>query len=422
MPAPSPEEETLERSLARTPRQPDLWIRLGLARAQRGAEAGAEAAYRSVLEQDPGSSLAWQCLGLLREQQRRYDEAIDCFQAGVDRGGSRPALWANLAKLQHQTGRVEASRRSYEEAVRLDPANPFYREMLRKVTFLRDVLDGPSVDAAIAGYRSSLAPGSAATDRELRELFEALFAFLSAFGHREAALRLGRKHLELWPDSPWMPYLLQAVKGESGFDRSPPGYVAEHFDAFAAGFDAQLVGALGYDIPEKIVSALQAAGALGTPGDVVDAGCGTGLCAPGLRPFARTLTGVDLSPRMLELAAKRGGYDELACADLNDFLRRAPARFDLMVAADVLVYVGDLTAFFSAAAVALRPGGWLAFSTEREEQGTYRLRPSGRFGHAAAYVRGAAGGRFVEVACQETTIRLETTFRLPGQLFVFRRR
>ena len=345
MAAPSPEEETLERSLARTPRQPDLWIQLGLARAKRGADAEAEAAYRQVLEQDPDSAIAWQCLGLLREQQRRYAEAVDCFQASVDRGGARPALWANLAKLQHQTGRVEASLRSYAEAVRLEPGNRFYQEMRRKITFLRDVLEGPSVDAAIAGYRSSLAPEAVATDRELLELFQTLFGFLSAFGHREAALRLGRKHLELWPDSPWMDYLLQAVKGERGFDRSPPGYVAEHFDAFAAGFDAQLVGALGYDIPEKIAAALQAAGALAEPGNVLDVGCGTGLCAPWLRLGARTLIGVDLSPRMLEQAAKRGLYDSLACAELTAFLRQAPGRFFLLVAADVLVYVGDLGSF-----------------------------------------------------------------------------
>jgi predicted TPR repeat methyltransferase len=219
-----------------------------------------------------------------------------------------------------------------------------------------------------------------------------------------------------------MEYLLKAVEGTTEIDHAPAAYLAEHFDAFADGFDAQLVGVLGYDIPEKLCAAVQAATPAGHRYDVLDAGCGTGLCGPRLLPCARTLTGVDLSPRMLAQAAKRGLYGELVCEDVTSHLLRSANRFDLVVAADVMIYLGNLEPFFKAAALAIRPGGLLAFSTETQEDGTYRLLPSGRFSQSEAYVRGLAAPAFVEEACLATTIRWEADRRLPGQIFVLRRR
>jgi len=138
--------------------------------------------------------------------------------------------------------------------------------------------------------------------------------------------------------------------------------------------------------------------------------------------LVRTLVGVDLSPKMLIQAAKRDIYDELVCADLMAFLDRGEGRFDLVVAADVMIYFGNLAPFFAAAARALCPGGLLAFSTEFAPEGNYQLRPSGRFAHSVAYVRGLAGTAFEEQACLSTTLRWEATARVPGQIFVFRRR
>ena len=45
--------------------------------------------------------------------------------------------------------------------------------------------------------------------------------------------------------------------------------------------------------------------------DVLDAGCGTGLCGPLLAPYARRLIGVDLSEGMLALAKEKHVYDAL---------------------------------------------------------------------------------------------------------------
>jgi len=412
----------LDRSLALTPQQPDTWLLLGLTRAKLGEAAAAEAAYRVALQQDPDSALAWQCLGLLKEGQKQYPEAIDCFLECIRRGRATAPLCANLGKLLHQTGRIPESAQAYRDAVRLDPANLYFQEMERKTLFLRAVLECPTIDEALTNYRGSGISAERGSGQDLENAFHAAFGFLSGFGHRDAAIRLGRKHLELWPDSPSMTYLLKAVEGESVLDRAPPAYIAEHFDAFAEGFEAQLVGALGYDLPEKLGAAVRAVSDPAARYDALDAGCGTGLCGPWLRPLARSLVGVDLAAKMLAQAAKRGLYDELICADLVGFLARSPGRFDLLAAADVLIYFGDLAPLFAAAANAVRPGGLMAVSTELKGEGTYAVLPSGRFAHSAAYVRAVAAAEWAEISYAETTIRLEAVARVPGQIFGFRRR
>jgi predicted TPR repeat methyltransferase len=410
----------LERSLALSPAQPDLWLLLGILRKKQNDPDRAEAAYRAALEQEPASAMAWQCLGLIKEERRDYAGAIDCLTACLKHGEATAALQANLGKLCYQTGRFFEACTAFGEAVRLDSVNPHYRLMLGKAHFLLDVIQGDAVEAALARYRDCA--GSPAGDKELVELFNPAFALLASFGHAEAATRIGGKRLELWPTSPSANYLLGALVGRPGLDRSPAEYVVEHFDAFAEGFDAQLAGVLRYDIPEKIRAALQTVVTPGRLYDVLDAGCGTGLCGPLLRGLARGLTGVDLSPKMLEVAGRRGIYDHLVREDLIAFLEHSPGGFDLLVAADVMIYLGDLAPFFAAASAAVRPGGLIAFSTERLEDGGYRLLSSGRFAQAPEYVRRLAEPHFQERICSDTTIRLEAAGRVPGNVFVFQRR
>ena len=299
--------------------------------------------------------------------------------------------------------------------------------MSRKAGFIRDVLNGGSVETALATYEHSVARTAdratgESSDSDRQKLFQTAFGILSGFGHLGAADRVGKKYLDLWPNSPVLDYLMKAIAGEPSLDRSPPGYIVEYFDSFAEGFDAKLAGVLGYEVPEKLCSLVREATPANRKYDALDAGCGTGLCGPLLRPMANQLIGVDLSPKMLEQAAKRGVYDQLVCEELAAFLNRSPGHFDLAVAADVVVYMGDLAPLFGAAAVAIRAGGLLAFSTESWTGETYRLQPSGRFTHSAEYVRAVAAPAFAEHTCVETTLRLEAGARLPGYLFVFRRR
>jgi predicted TPR repeat methyltransferase len=415
-------EGCLQRALALVPAQADTWILLASVRRKRGDLSGAAAACGSALEHEPASSIAWQWLGLVKQEQRQYAEAIDCFARCAEYGGKDGAVMANLGRLCYQIGRFSEAFDGYDEAVRLDPANAHYQQMRRRVRFMKDVLLGIAVEAAVESYVASLPQGTGIAEADIVALFKIALGTLSGFGHTEAAGRVGRKWRELSPRSVEAEYLLRAIDGDRSLVRSPADFIVEHFDEFAVQFEERLVGTLGYDVPWKICAAVREQIAPGAVHDVLDAGCGTGLCGPLLRPLARDLTGVDLSGKMLELARLKSVYDSLVCEELTAFLERSPGRFDLVVAADVLIYFGDLAPVFAAAAGALRAGGVLAVSTESHTGQGYELRGSGRFASAPAYVRSVAMSAFEECACIDTTVRLEAAERVRGNIFIFRRR
>ena len=203
----------------------------------------------------------------------------------------------------------------------------------------------------------------------------------------------------------------------------PSQSVADLFDRYAGTFDEHLRGKLGYRAPELIAAAVEANRTSGAGMDVLDLGCGTGLCGPLLRPMAKTLVGVDLSPGMIDKARERGVYDRLEVGDLIETLRRSPRAYDLLVAADVFVYLGDLAPTFEAAAAALRPGGLLVFTVEAATKGDrYQLQQaSRRYAHSQGYLRRLAGMYGFET-CSLTGIeaRVDAGRPVSGYLAVLR--
>ena len=154
---------------------------------------------------------------------------------------------------------------------------------------------------------------------------------------------------------------------------------------------------------------------------ILDLGCGTGLAAPYLASFGGNLTGVDISPRMLDKARERNLYGKLIEDEAILYLSKREEQFDLIVSLEVLVYFGDLTSFFAAAALRLISGGVLAFSFETGQGADYTLLPSGRFAHDPAYVEGLYRPHFDCISCVSTNVRLEANRPVAGHLAVLRR-
>ena len=137
---------------------------------------------------------------------------------------------------------------------------------------------------------------------------------------------------------------------------------------------------------------------------ILDLGCGTGLSGVVFRDVATELAGVDLSAKMIEKAAARAIYDELSVDDVASALNAQPAHWDLLVAADVFVYIGDCDEVMTAASSALRPGGWLLFSVEQGEEQDFVLREAGRYAHGAAYFQRLADEHGFRVHARENTV------------------
>ena len=148
-----------------------------------------------------------------------------------------------------------------------------------------------------------------------------------------------------------------------------PTYVTALFDQYAPKFEAALVDDLGYRGPALLLAAvLGACAAAGRPpafGRVIDLGCGTGLAARAFAGIADEMIGIDLSPRMIARARATGLYAEVDVAEIAEGLSRQPAASaDLILAADVMVYVHDMTPLLAEVARVLTPGGLFAFTLE----------------------------------------------------------
>merc|ERR1712129_158701 len=208
----------------------------------------------------------------------------------------------------------------------------------------------------------------------------------------EVALRKGKVRKQEEAMIATARHMLAVCRGECT-KSAPAAYVAALFDDYADHFETCLLEQLNYDTPRMLAKELQRA--IDTRGPIVgvrrcvDLGCGTGLMAPLLRKLGvKDLLGVDLSSKMLEKAKEKGpqgiGYDRLFCGDIITFLQTAVDaegvdamavglsagagfQFDLVVAADVFVYVGDLRPVLEAICRRLTTeptSGLLAFSTE----------------------------------------------------------
>jgi predicted TPR repeat methyltransferase len=201
--------------------------------------------------------------------------------------------------------------------------------------------------------------------------------------------------------------------------RAPDRWVSATFDNFAPNFDARL-RSLGYDAPRVLAAMVRSH--TDTMLDILDLGCGTGQCGLSLAQQKRYLVGVDLSEKMLAQARAHGIYDELHLAEVHAWLcGAAEARFDLVIAADVFIYVGALEDLFHEAARNLRPGGWFAFSTEECESPDYTLLSSGRYAQSEAYIRRLGESAFTVVAADPAVIRMESDNPLMGRLFLLRK-
>ena len=204
----------------------------------------------------------------------------------------------------------------------------------------------------------------------------------------DEAAKVYRDWLADEPDNPKARHHLAACTGQDVPPRASDAYIQSVFNAFANSFDSRLAK-LEYRAPNVVAAAVSAhLGAASADLKVLDAGCGTGLCAPLLKPFASRLTGIDLSHGMLAKAQRRGLYDALHEVELTTYMRQHPACYHLVVSADTLIYFGALDAAMGAAAETLTPGGLLCFTVEALGEGEtgYRLQHHGRYAHSRIYL------------------------------------
>lgn len=473
--------ESLARAIAITPGQAVLHLAMGRALESAGDTAEAALHYRTVLSMDAGHAEAHARLGELLGRTGRRDEAIAHCRAAVAASPVHAEALNTLGALLTQSGRAAEACDALRRALEIRPDWPAALN-----NFGVALRDAGRLDAAatILDGAVELRPDHAGTRANLASVFRALGRLDDARAAAEAGIKRNARSLECWMElglarqaqghaegaaaaferataaaaksaRAW--YCLgearralgQAARAAKAYgkalaldpddlhgaalglalagggpapDKAPEAYVRQLFDDYADRFDHALVDKLDYCAPQVLAGAL--ARSIDRRGglDILDAGCGTGLAAPVLKPYAKRLDGVDLSPAMVARAAERSLYDDLAVGELVGALNRRPAAYDLLVAADVLVYLGDLDPVMRAARVALRPGGAFAFTVEKaEDAATYVLGAKQRYAHAAEYVRAAAEeAGFAVTLLEDAVTRRDGGRDVPGLVAVLR--
>ena len=402
-----------EKAVALQPDFADAHHNLGVLARQRDDLEGAIAEYEKALAVDANRPDTCLNLGNALEKLDRLDESASAFQRAIDLKPDNPAAFAPLGHLRFRQGRLEEAIEAVARVINLEPKDP------RSYTVLAGIFHMQGrVDEAFEVYERALAidPKSPSTNLIYGQL-------LAASGRADDARKVWQRWLELDPTNPIPRHHLQAGADETVPERSDNELIVHIFDDFADSFDKKL-RVLEYKAPEFIGEAVR--DIYGEPkGNLVilDAGCGTGLCGPMLRPYASRLDGVDLSGKMLEKAKARGGYDELVEAELTAFIASRKDAYDVIASADTLCYFGKLEGVLTAARESLRPGGRFIFTLEKTpaDKGAHKvtLEHSGRYTHTEEYARSATESTGLKLVRLDAKV-LRTEFLKPvhGMLVV----
>lgn len=351
----------------------------GLAAFESGRLEDAARHFDAALALAPGRASVLLNLGITRLRLGQADLAVGPLEQVTALEPQDPAAWYHLASACATVGRLGASITAWDRLLALDPQ---------------------SADAWTLR-------GSAL--REMGRLNDAADSF--------------RRARALGGDADLLDYYLAGIGASvaPAPEAAPRAYVAQLFNEYADEFGAHLVQSLRYEAHQRLVSALPP-----PPGGgwnaALDLGCGTGLVGALLRPATRLLIGLDLAEGMVRRAAASGHYDAVEQADLVPWLAASERRFDLVVAADVFIYVGALEPVFAGVRRVLSPGGVLGFSVETpdaSEGGGLVLRPSLRYAHGEAYVRDLAARHGLRVlSAQAGPLREDQKRPVTGQYWV----
>jgi predicted TPR repeat methyltransferase len=359
---------------------------LGKLHKLKGEFVAALARFDQALSVDPGLVSAHMNKGLVLRAMGNDHAAIESFSQASRLAPDNPAVWFIKGMTHIATNALEQAAEDLEEAFRLNP---------------RDVAAGGQL---------------ASVYRHLRRIPE--------------SVEVSRRILAVDPDNVRAKFYLQAFgnqEGDQAVQRIPREVAESTYSQADVGknFEASLRAGLEYKAPDVLNDAVRALCGQRESGlDILEIGCGTGLCGSRFADIARMLVGTDLSTRMLDVAREKNAYTDLYVADLIDVLSENTSAFDLVIAMDVLCYFGDLTDIFRKCHDTLRANGVFALSVEKPDNDElWLLHPYGHFVHSLRHLQQAASSTgFEELFVKEMVLRREALEPRIGYVCLYRRK
>lgn len=326
----------------------------------------------------PDYAEAWSNKGNTLTGLKRYDEALACIDKALSIKPDYAEAWFNKGLVLHELKRYDEALAHCDKAISLKPdeADYFYQKSLTNIALDQYAIAEENLKDAVKHSRGGA-------------------------GNAE--------------------YLLSALRPENGLKPIPKNFVADLFDEYADSFDEHLVDTLKYDAPSKLMGLLNPSS--NGEFELLDMGCGTGLMGRLLKPYAKKIIGIDLSKEMLARAKLTGAYDELFAEDIFEFLNKCSDQFDLVVAADVFIYIGELSNIFMALSRIVKVGGLFCFSVEKNVTGEFSLSPKTlRYSHAKGYIEMLASLYHFKIErFLEGPIRQEKYIDVEGYYFLLKK-
>ncbi|MEM9942131.1 MAG: tetratricopeptide repeat protein [Planctomycetota bacterium] len=413
---------------------------------------GARGSAQSAVDSTPDNAPLWHLLGIAHVQCQELELAIPCLEKAVELKPSKANYHFNLGYTLQKLSRIQDAKQVYRKAIQLQAnfveaqtnlANLLVNEAAfsEAILIFRDVIhSNPENADACFNLANALLANS-----EFEESTQWYRAAIDLdCGHSAARENLARAYtersmtqdavgvlqswLEFDPDNEFAKYMQAAITGEDLPDRASDECVKNTFDRFfATSFEEQLAK-LDYRMPALIQEYIDSIDK-SDHSIVLDAGCGTGLIGPILKPISSRLVGVDLSEDMLAEAKSKRVYDELVEAELSAFFKQRMAEFDLIVCSDTLCYFGELSEVVAASAGSLTDQGNFLFTVEafsdpeppesESSNGKFQLQANGRYRHWPEYVKSVVSKSGLKILdCRLVVIRKELGVDVSGLLVV----
>lgn len=336
--------------------------------------------YQTVLKLNPAHSNAQLNLAMSYVIINDFVSALPLLEIAVTNNPRHAELQGHLAEAYLNLGQTENALQQYQKAIELDSQRPAWQHNLG-VLYLRN-------------------------------------------GQIEQAKEHFTNAIKLQPDNPTAEHMLAALNA-STTSAAPPEYVKQLFDQYASYYNQHMTKSLNYVVPQLLRQALGKFVTSHTNQQyILDLGCGTGLCGVYFRDIARFIVGVDISPTMLLEAKNLGAYDALCCCNIIQTIPGVNQEyFEIVLAADVFVYIGDLAPIFSLIKSALKSNGLILCSVEDNTQNSnFILQPTGRYAHSEAYIASVCEEYGFKIETNEAiTPRMHENQPIRGRLFALRK-
>ena len=288
------------------------------------------------------------------------DEALESYNVALRIDSSYAEAYNNIGVAFKDKGDLDVTIDKFNQAINI---NVEYAEAYYNMGLV--LKDKGNLEEAIASYRKAI---------KIKPNFvQAHYHIGNALfnnGQLELAINSYKSVLKIKPDHIEARYLLASLEGET-INFAPRAYVENLFDGYAHKFERSLVEELECNIHKIITKISISKSCNGLLGSVLDLGCGTGLVGSEIRGFCTWLESIDISTKMLQKAKEKNIYDKLTHINISDYLSRQALDFDYLIAADVFIYVGDLSSVFKLIKACNKPNGRFIFSTEHNDKDSF---------------------------------------------------